>query len=605
MPMAQKSKRKDPGRMRLPKVIVMPNIREILNLMNEAQRTGMLMELPWMPDNEPPLLLTVKYEERDKPNFFIYSTDGSNSELLFNQVGCDAGRILDALKEALQDAKARKRELEAARKPEPKVNAEEWKPDYVPKEDFGTEDYFSMKPAQILDPLPKPSPDSEWAITPDPEPEPQPSAYLQGGYALEPMPAQPAPGYVQQPYPQQPYPAQAYPPPGYPQQPYPTPYPPQGYPQQQWQQPYPQQWQQPYPQQWQQPYPQQPYQQQPYAPATGYMPEVQSLPEQWVHAPQQPLIQPNPEATDAPAPWYLKKDSSAPDLVYEPTPATDLAKSATPADKQEAAPAPKPAPKPKPVPVEPPPPPDEYALGDLLVVAGIIPVPALQAALTLQNTPVDAAAKPKIGDILVKTGVPGRTIQAALTLQKLARKGRVTKAKVGNILQQAHKTGRSVEEILELEWAQRAKTNPGSNAPLDVDRQSDAVLEKEGKVTEEERKKVTEVLETIKRLLAEDQQERAKGTVDILTKAGIVKPEAVADVYKNGEVTSVELAKKLLIAEAVDVVTFEAAFNAQPLIVNEKMKEGQAIIALLYCQRSRVPLADAIRDLSYDVELPE
>lgn len=592
--------------MRLPKVVMMPNIREILNLMNEAQRTGMMMELPWMPENEPPLLLTVKYEERDKPNFFIYSTDGANSELLFNQVGCDAGRVLDALKEALQDAKARKREIELARKPEPVHNSEEWRPDYVPKEDFGNDDYFSMKPSQILDPLPKPSVDSEWAITSDPEPEHQPSAYLQGGYALEPAPVPPVqpaqpeqPGYAQQPYPPQGYPQQPYPQPGYPQQPYPPqPYPQQAYPPQQWQQPYPQQWQQPYPQQWPQPYPQQ------YAPAPGYIPDVNPLPQQWVHAPQQPLIQPNPEATDAPAPWYLKKDASTPDPVpdYKSEPAKSTAASFT---ASEPAPAAKPAPKPKPVPVEPPPPPDEYALGDLLVVAGIIPVPALQAALTLQNSPADAAAKPKIGDILVKTGVPGRTIQAALTLQKLARKGRVTKAKVGNILQQAHKTGRSVEEILELEWAQRAKTHPGSNAPLDVERASDALLEKEGRVTEEERKKVTAVLETIKRLLTDDQQDRAKGTVDILSKAGIVKPDAVAEVYKNGEVSSIELAKKLLIAEAVDVVTFEAAFNAQPLIAAEKMKEGQAIIALLYCQRSRVPLADAIRDLSYDVELPE
>lgn len=88
--------------------------------------------------------------------------------------------------------------------------------------------------------------------------------------------------------------------------------------------------------------------------------------------------------------------------------------------------------------------------------------------------------------------------------------------------------------------------------------------------------------------------------VDLLKQAGIVTENDISvgnDVRKKH---GGDLGQILVSSGKLDKVTYEAANKAWPLVRDNRLRPEQAIIALHYCQRMRVPLREAFNDMGWD-----
>lgn len=330
-----------------------------------------------------------------------------------------------------------------------------------------------------------------------------------------------------------------------------------------------------------------PQQAAPYAvpPPTAYPPQ-QPYPQTpggvpgWTGYPQAPYQQPYPYAVPPAPPHWAQ---SAPQMT--PPPAVPAADQPLPPElwalhaKRDSATTSAAAGSPK--------------LGDLLVAAGVIPTRTLQAALTLQNT--TNMERRKIGEILVSSGaLPAKVLDAAVRLQDLARDKSITNQRVTELLRQLHATGCELDDLLK------------STPPVAIRARGDMLLEEEEtKITSEERKKVSQVMKVIKEAQLDNAaaKQRCSDILELLQKAMIVSSAAVEDELKANKDNVVDTVKALLVKEAVDPTTLEAAVGCQKLIELERFKIEQAVIALGYCSRSRVSLKDAISDLNWLIPL--
>lgn len=240
-------------------------------------------------------------------------------------------------------------------------------------------------------------------------------------------------------------------------------------------------------------------------------------------------------------------------------------------------------------------------LGDLLVAAGVIPTPSLQAALTLQNA--SQMERKKIGEILMTTGaMPTSVLKAAVDLQDLARRGIIPSSRVTDVLRQVHATGSSIEQVLGFDKTPVKQPEPvrATTAGTVHKRPSDELIERESKVSDEERGKFKHVLQLLKQanLTGDEGTEKAKKLLDLFKKASILKEDDIVEASKSAS-NSADTVKALLVKEAIDPLTFEAGLACQRLVSDTRLKPEQAIIALGYCQRMRVSLKDAICDMNW------
>lgn len=245
--------------------------------------------------------------------------------------------------------------------------------------------------------------------------------------------------------------------------------------------------------------------------------------------------------------------------------------------------------------------PSALMLGDVLVAAGIIPTRTLQAALTLQNA--SQINRRPIGEILVSSGaLPGNVLKAAVSLQSLARSGSITRSRMTDLLSKVHSTGVSLETLL----AERAATMPGSLDPAGAKRvrPSDQRIEIESEVNEEERKKLKDVMALLKHVdfKGEEGEKKAKALIDLLKQAQLATDESI-DATSKSVSNSADVIKALLVKEVLHPITFEAAMECQKLIAAKRLAIGQAIIALGYCERSRINLSDAFSEMGWDITL--
>jgi hypothetical protein len=315
------------------------------------------------------------------------------------------------------------------------------------------------------------------------------------------------------------------------------------------------------------------YPQQPYPQTPGGVPA-------WTGYPPNGYQQPYPYAVPpAPSHWAQSAPHSGPmpNTNNQPLPPELWALNAKRDSTSTTVSSPKLAPK----------------LGDLLVAAGVIPTRTLQAALTIQNT-TDAERR-KIGEILVTSGaLPSKVLEAAVRLQDLARDKAITNQRVTELLRQLHSTGCNLDDLL--------KGTP----PVAIQARGDMLLEQEeNKITSEERKKVSQVMKVIKEadLGSAAAKQRCNDILELLLMASILSHEAIEAELKANKDNAVDTIKALLVREALEPTTFEAAVGCIKLIELERFKIEQAVIALGYCSRSRVALKDAISDLNWLIPL--
>jgi hypothetical protein len=270
------------------------------------------------------------------------------------------------------------------------------------------------------------------------------------------------------------------------------------------------------------------------------------------------------------------------------------------------------------------------ALGDILVAAGIIPAPSLHAALTLQNAAGPSHMKSKLGEILVKSGaLSPNIVQSALHLQKMARGGEILPNKVTDSLKEVHGSGKTVEEVLASRglgyqapaspdaWiASGPKTSMEAPPfvsggyetikPAHMRTSADERLEIEANVSDEERQKLRRVLDLVKDTssLGIGSESEIKVLLALFKQAGMLTQSQIDGATTSGA-SSIDVVKALLVKEFIDPNTFEAGVALRKLMSKQTINSGQAIIALLYCQRSRVTVKEAVKELGWDISLDD
>ncbi|HEY9791019.1 MAG TPA: hypothetical protein V6D22_11505 [Candidatus Obscuribacterales bacterium] len=109
------------------------------------------------------------------------------------------------------------------------------------------------------------------------------------------------------------------------------------------------------------------------------------------------------------------------------------------------------------------------------------------------------------------------------------------------------------------------------------------------------------VLTRAKGEFSSDPNEAVRKASALLTTAGVFKESDVAAAEQQLEKHNNSLSEALVSSGKVDKLLLEAAQDCLPLIDDAKLRQDQAIIALLYCQRSRAKLKDALDELSIEI----
>ncbi len=222
----------------------------------------------------------------------------------------------------------------------------------------------------------------------------------------------------------------------------------------------------------------------------------------------------------------------------------------------------------------------------------------------------------KLGQFLVEAGlVPETTIDAALGLQELVRSGSLSTGQAAEAVRRAHIRGGAVDPKLIA-----APVNPADMKtvapPLGqilveaaivrgpVVRQALKLQEsiRSGELSKEEALDALclEVFGVGRKASAtEGETNESSRAVELLRKAQLVSDFDHETASKVRDKHGGQIINILVKAGKLDQHTADGAFKCNELIDQEKLLPEKAIIALHYCQRSRIDLDSALGELGW------
>lgn len=200
-----------------------------------------------------------------------------------------------------------------------------------------------------------------------------------------------------------------------------------------------------------------------------------------------------------------------------------------------------------------------------------------------------------IGTLLVEAGlVTMPTLEAALKIQELVRDEKMDQDQAFDALKRLHSMGASIDDYLsptDFKSGKKAGT-PGTGAPAKPrppatggagGAPSSSAPSSGGKGTP----------------LSPEKQREMHGAFDLLQKGGLLQE---ADIKSASQVRAKhggDLVQILKSAGKLELKTYDAAVICVKLIQAGKMKVEQCIIALNYCGRSRVGFDEAMEELNW------
>src|SRR5262249_50089162 len=98
---------------------------------------------------------------------------------------------------------------------------------------------------------------------------------------------------------------------------------------------------------------------------------------------------------------------------------------------------------------------------------------------------------------------------------------------------------------------------------------------------------------------AEDDSPQANRVIRLLIKAGIINDQDVIRAKNIRQKHGGKVSKILIATGKIEPKTFEAAVECDALLSGDKIKLEKAMIALHYCQRSRVSFKEAVKELGW------
>jgi hypothetical protein len=230
-------------------------------------------------------------------------------------------------------------------------------------------------------------------------------------------------------------------------------------------------------------------------------------------------------------------------------------------------------------------------------------------------------AKPRpnlrLGQFLVESGlVPESTVDAALQLQELVRSGSLSTAQAAEAVRRAHIRGGAVDPKLIA-----APVSPNDlktvAPPLGqilveaaiirgpIIRQALKLQEsiRSGEMSKDDALDAL-CLEVfgVGRKIPDSTGETTDSTLalELLRKAQLVSDFDHETASKVRDKHGGQLVSILVKAGKLDQHTADGAFKCNQLVSQKKLEEGKAIIALHYCQRSRIDLDSALKELGWE-----
>jgi len=220
--------------------------------------------------------------------------------------------------------------------------------------------------------------------------------------------------------------------------------------------------------------------------------------------------------------------------------------------------------------------------------------------------------------------MPTSPLEASVNVQKLIKEGKVTLAQAADLLQKAHKNDGKID---------LDRVSPqGTIHSFVVDTPLEAVLVEAGLISnavwrtllqlqaairnqemtkddavEEFKKRHPKASEAAKNKAAS--AERAKkvamspplSAVDLLRQAGIVTEEDIEKARTMDQDKGAKLERHLISMGKLDTKTVLASYQCMTMLTQKRLKVEQAIIALNFCQRSRVDFTDAMKELGWEL----
>lgn len=226
--------------------------------------------------------------------------------------------------------------------------------------------------------------------------------------------------------------------------------------------------------------------------------------------------------------------------------------------------------------------------------------------------------------ILVEAGeLPRSTLEAAVQVQKMLREGSMTLSQAAGALQKAHANNGNIDFIADVK-------RPENQAGVVVDTPLEAVLVEAGLIsnaiwrtllqlqaairtgemtkdeaTQEFKKRHPKTPPKEKEVKVEKQPAAEENVptspVELLQTCGIISAADVEEAKKQAGDKGTKLERVLVSMGKIDTKTVLASYQCMTLLSTKKLKVGQAVIALSFCQRSRVELNEAMQELGWEL----
>jgi hypothetical protein len=207
-----------------------------------------------------------------------------------------------------------------------------------------------------------------------------------------------------------------------------------------------------------------------------------------------------------------------------------------------------------------------------------------------------------LGELIFEAGlITEPTLEAALKVQEFVREERMSPTQACEILKKHHGLGASIDNYLTPEDfdiesgnTKTAKKPLGTKGPsLSAAKTASAGNNAAAVKTGAKPSNIPELpkAEKIKLQLA---------SFDLLQKAGLLKNDDLQSAHAVYKKHGGDIVQMLTAAGKMDATTYKAAEACIPLIHDNKMKVEQCIIALNYCQRSRVDFDSALDEMGWE-----
>ena len=226
-----------------------------------------------------------------------------------------------------------------------------------------------------------------------------------------------------------------------------------------------------------------------------------------------------------------------------------------------------------------------------------------------------------LGHFLVESGlIPERTLLAALRLQDLVKRGFLSSSQAAEAVRRSHERGGAGDpdwEKLKMDMTKleiNAIGPPLGQILVEAGLISSIVLKAALKLQEVVRSGAMSKEDACKTLYGEyfgtgregksaddeDDSPQANRIIRLLIKAGIINDHDVIRAKNVHQKHGGKVSKILIATGKVDQKTFDAAGECDVLLSADKIKVEKAMIALHYCQRSRVSFKEAVKELGWD-----